>query len=104
MPLNEALLTVHRPPPDIDTDTLLNGTHAAQQRLALEELLAHHLALNQLRQHRYRETAPGIDIPGESWGKCSRNRYPGGILGKITRPLTFHTDWCANSSYQGIIR
>jgi ATP-dependent DNA helicase RecG len=69
MPLNEALLTVHRPPPDIDTDTLLNGTHAAQQRLALEELLAHHLALNQLRQHRYRETAPGIDIPGESWGK-----------------------------------
>jgi ATP-dependent DNA helicase RecG len=44
------------------------------QRLALEELLAHHLALNQLRQHRYRETAPGIDIPGESWGKLPSTR------------------------------
>lgn len=67
MPLNQALLTAHHPQPDADTDALLNGTHAAQQRLALEELLAHHLALNQLRQNRYRECAPKIVSAKGSW-------------------------------------
>ncbi len=67
MPLSQALLTAHRPQPDADTVALLNGTHAAQQRLALEELLAHHLALNQLRQKRYRELAPKIVTCGRSW-------------------------------------
>lgn len=67
MPLGEALLTVHRPRPDADTAALLNGSHVAQQRLALEELLAHHLALNQLRQKRYREFAPKIVTAKHSW-------------------------------------
>ena len=58
--LNEALLTTHRPRPDANIESLLNGTHVAQQRLALEELLAHHLALAQLRQNRCREYAPKI--------------------------------------------
>ena len=69
MPLSEALLTAHRPRPDADTEALLNGTHAAQQRLALEELLAHHLALNRLRQRRYRECAPKITAAGRSWNR-----------------------------------
>lgn len=67
MSLNEALLITHRPPRDSDTDALLNGTHPAQQRLSLEELLAHHLALSQLRQQRSRESAPVISEPGKSW-------------------------------------
>ncbi len=67
LPLSEALLTTHRPQPDADTEALLNGTHVAQQRLALEELLAHHLALIQVRQSRYREYAPKIVTTGGSW-------------------------------------
>jgi len=47
--LREALRTVHRPPPDADIAALLAGTHPAQQRLALEELLAHHLSLRRQR-------------------------------------------------------
>ncbi len=47
--LHEALLCVHRPPPDADVDALIAGTHPAQRRLALEELLAHHLSLRRQR-------------------------------------------------------
>jgi ATP-dependent DNA helicase RecG len=47
--LREALLTLHRPPRDADIGALLAGTHPAQRRLALEELLAHHLSLRRQR-------------------------------------------------------
>lgn len=47
--LTEALLYVHRPPPDAPVQALLDGTHKAQQRLALEELTAHNLSLLKLR-------------------------------------------------------
>lgn len=48
--LSEALLFVHRPPPDADMQALLAGTHRMQQRLAFEELLAHHLSMKNNRQ------------------------------------------------------
>ncbi|WP_394538240.1 ATP-dependent DNA helicase RecG [Lysobacter enzymogenes] len=47
--LREALLTVHRPPADADVAALIDGRHPAQRRLALEELLAHHLSLRRQR-------------------------------------------------------
>ncbi len=47
--LREALLAVHRPPRDADIAALLAGSHPAQRRLALEELLAHHLSLRRQR-------------------------------------------------------
>ncbi len=47
--LREALLTMHAPPRDADVAALLAGTHPAQRRLALEELLAHHLSLRRQR-------------------------------------------------------
>ncbi len=47
--LREALLTVHRPGRDADVGALLAGTHPAQRRLVLEELLAHHLSLRRQR-------------------------------------------------------
>lgn len=50
MPLSEALLYLHRPPPDADQNLLLNGQHPAQKRLAFEELLAHQLSMHRLRQ------------------------------------------------------
>lgn len=51
--LRQALVTVHRPAADDDIAALLSGRHPAQRRLALEELLAHHLSLRgQRREHR----------------------------------------------------
>ena len=47
--LRHALQYVHRPPVGAALDPLLLGTHPAQQRLAIEELLAHQLSLRQLR-------------------------------------------------------
>ncbi|MDE2197068.1 MAG: ATP-dependent DNA helicase RecG [Gammaproteobacteria bacterium] len=47
--LTEALRYVHRPPTDASMAALMDGSHPAQQRLAFEELLAHHLSLRQLR-------------------------------------------------------
>ncbi|MET1022974.1 MAG: ATP-dependent DNA helicase RecG [Pseudoxanthomonas sp.] len=47
--LREALITMHRPARDADVAALSAGTHPAQRRLALEELLAHHLSLRRQR-------------------------------------------------------
>jgi ATP-dependent DNA helicase RecG len=49
-PINEAIRLVHAPPASADNAQLMAGKHPAQQRLVMEELLAHHLSLLQLRQ------------------------------------------------------
>ena len=43
--LPQALSYLHRPPREAQLEELTAGRHPAQQRLAFEELLAHHLAL-----------------------------------------------------------
>ncbi len=48
--LTQALWFVHRPPRDADLESLTQGAHPAQQRLAFEELLAHHLSLRLIRK------------------------------------------------------
>lgn len=58
--LSAALRYVHRPPIDAPVAALMDGSHPAQQRLAFEELLAHHLSLRQLRQKADRSCAPAI--------------------------------------------
>lgn len=58
--LSEALRYVHRPPTDAPLQMLMDGSHPAQQRLAFEELLAHHLSLRQLRQKTDQSRAPVI--------------------------------------------
>ena len=58
--LRAALLLVHRPPADADVAALLLGTHPAQQRLAFEELLSHHLSLRQLRVQIRQHGAPSL--------------------------------------------
>src|SRR5690606_12248539 len=55
--LADALRYVHRPPLDADVLQLSEGRHPAQRRLVLEELLAHHLSLQQLRLEARREAA-----------------------------------------------
>ncbi|CAA9323964.1 MAG: RecG [uncultured Lysobacter sp.] len=56
--MREALLTVHRPPADANVSALLAGTHPAQRRLVIEELLAHHLSLRRQRLAQQAHAAP----------------------------------------------
>ncbi len=58
--LRDALLTVHRPAHDADVAALLAGRHPAQRRLALEELLAHHLSLRRQRIAQQAHAAPAL--------------------------------------------
>ena len=59
--LVQAVRFVHRPPRDADLDSLINGSHPAQQRLAFEELLAHHLSLRLVRKRVKGQSAYAID-------------------------------------------
>src|SRR5690606_25726313 len=47
--LLDALRLLHAPPRDVDLNQLLEGQHPCQQRLAFEELMAHHLSLLKVR-------------------------------------------------------
>jgi len=58
--LRQALLTVHRPSAGDDIAALLSGRHPAQRRLALEELLAHHLSLRGQRRAHRAHAAPSL--------------------------------------------
>ena len=62
--LRQSLLTLHRPAPGEDLAALAAGTHPAQRRLALEELLAHHLSLRRQRLAQQRLPARALDGPG----------------------------------------
>ena len=63
--LHQALTCVHRPDPEEDVGLLEAGRHPAQQRLAFEELLAHHLSLQKLRQRQRQRVAPVMDSDTE---------------------------------------
>ncbi|GAA5524692.1 ATP-dependent DNA helicase RecG [Microbulbifer aestuariivivens] len=63
-PLAAALRYLHSPPADADLAQLAEGQHPAQQRLALEELLAHHLSLLALRRDSEHLRAP--QLPGDA--------------------------------------
>jgi len=80
MPLRDALLDVHQPAPDADVETLLAGRHPAQQRLAFEELLAHHISLKQMRARMRRHRSPALpEDPG------LRQRFLEGLPFALTR-------------------
>ncbi|TXS94293.1 ATP-dependent DNA helicase RecG [Parahaliea maris] len=58
--LVQALHYLHNPPPDVPLGQLQEGRHPAQLRLALEELVAHNLALLRLRQQQLSVEAPAL--------------------------------------------
>jgi len=63
--LQSALRYVHRPPRDAHLEALEAGTHITQQRLAFEELLAHHLSLRRVRLRARRLQAIAMDAGNE---------------------------------------
>ncbi len=77
--LRDALLAMHRPAPDADLAALAAGTHPAQRRLALEELLAHHLSLRRQRLAQQRLRARALDGAGALAGR---------LLGQLPFQLT----------------
>ena len=58
--LAAALHYLHTPPPDAPQQQLIDGDHPAQLRLALEELIAHNLTLQGLRQQQQLEGSPQL--------------------------------------------
>lgn len=65
--LIDAIRLLHEPPPSISLGALSEGEHPTQQRLAFEELLAHHLSMNKIRQKaRKPGSAPALAPPGKS--------------------------------------
>ncbi len=63
--LQEALETVHQPGAQVSAQALLEGTHPAVQRLALEELVAHRLSVQRGRVVFQQFTAPAIGAQGD---------------------------------------
>ena len=65
--ISEAVQLVHSPPADAPVHLLMEGRHPAQQRLVMEELLAHQLSLLQVREQvQAREALPLLptgDLP-----------------------------------------
>ncbi len=82
--LAEALRFLHQPPADAPVKLLAAGEHPTQQRLALEELLAHHLSLQRLRQHIRKHKAPAL---AARVNLCSRllERLPFELTGAQTK-------------------
>jgi len=60
--LTTALRYLHAPPVDADVALLQSGMHPMQQRLSFEELLAHHLSLQKVRQRIQRYHAVGLRV------------------------------------------
>ena len=67
--LKDALHLVHRPPPDAGLTLLEEGRHPSQQRLILEELLAHHLSVLKVRQLSDEQPGIAISVSHELTGK-----------------------------------
>ena len=60
--LADALRYLHQPPVDANVHQLMEGEHPYQQRLAFEELLAHHLSLLLLRRETQADAAPRLRL------------------------------------------
>jgi len=79
--LTEAIEFIHEPPKTAPVDQLANGDHPAQQRLAFEELLAHHLSLLQLRQNIQQKGAPALQ---SDFDKKLRTAFLSSLAFKLT--------------------
>ncbi|XOV86157.1 MAG: ATP-dependent DNA helicase RecG [Pseudomonadota bacterium] len=66
MSINQAVSLVHRPQPGEDIAALQEGRHPAQQRLAFEELLAHHTSMRLIREEVAKLHAHALKAPGRT--------------------------------------
>lgn len=78
--LKEALLFMHRPPPEAPMALLDEGNLPARNRLVFEELLAHQLSLRLLRRQQRDKAAPSLRGDGHL-----RQRLLAGLPFSLTR-------------------
>ncbi len=69
MSLAEALRILHTPTVDHSITQILAGEHPAQQRLAFEELLAHHLSLLKFKVEAKQQKAPAFKTQQKFFGQ-----------------------------------
>ncbi|HEX7403186.1 MAG TPA: ATP-dependent DNA helicase RecG [Usitatibacter sp.] len=60
MPFRDAVMLLHRPPPDVDAASLDERTHPAWRRLKFDELLAQQLAMRIAYRERRARSAPEL--------------------------------------------
>ncbi len=85
--LREALQTVHRPPADVDAAALEEGQHTAVRRLAMEEMLAHHLGLKRQRKRRQRHYSYRIGSGSATLQQALLAALPFGLTGAQRRVI-----------------
>lgn len=102
--LADALQFVHKPPPDAEVMRLLNHTHPAQQRLKIEEILAHFLAMHQARTAVQQLSAPALPIGGEHKQQLL-TRLPFELTGAQARVVSeIHQDMSKNHPMQRLVQ
>ena len=95
--LRTALSTVHQPPSGSDTARLAAGAHPAQQRLALEELLAYQISLRRQRMAVRRLGARPIAPADDTLAQALRQRLGFALTGAQERVLReIHADMAGN--------
>lgn len=75
----EALTTLHNPPVNINVEQIMSAQHPCQQRLILEELIAHRLSMLSARQHRQKYYTSAF---------CIQNNFINPFLGNLLFTLT----------------
>src|SRR5699024_1642746 len=66
IPFSQAIETLHFPDPSEDTDSLIEKTHPAWQRIKLDELLAQQLSLAAARAARRKLKAYAMQVPANN--------------------------------------
>ena len=95
--LREALLLVHRPPPNTNIESIKRGTHPSQQRLVFEELLAHHLSLRVVRKQIQSFQAAPLTETAHNVVNEFIQQLPFKLTNAQTRVLNdVHDDLCTN--------
>ncbi|MFM5523290.1 ATP-dependent DNA helicase RecG [Aeromonas jandaei] len=88
--LAAALKLLHRPPPSVALPLLESGQHPAQQRLVLEELLAHNLSVLKVRAQAQTQLAralkPAPELVGQLLGALPFN--PTGAQSRVVAEIS----------------
>jgi ATP-dependent DNA helicase RecG len=95
--LRDAIVDLHRPEAGSSLHHLESGDTPAQHRLSVEELLAHHLGFQMLRQRRRAMSAPALDagdsvsrglLPGLGFELTrAQHRVVDEVLGDLSQPV-----------------
>ena len=104
MSLAEAIRYIHRPPAGADVAALVEKRHPAQQRLALEELLAHNLSMQQFHRRQRRFRAAAMDKPSVMENDFVR-RLPFNLTGAQKNVIDeIHQDLARNHPMQRLVQ